>query len=98
MEKIAGILGAIGQPKRLEILRLVAPFSRGSRPTGLTAGEIARLTKLAPATLSFHLKDMSYHGILKPERRGRNILYRVDIAVIAAALEFVVTDICGASE
>ena len=98
MDKIAGILGAIGQPKRLEILRLVAPFSRGSKPTGLTAGEIARLTKMAPATLSFHLKDMTYHGIMKPERRGRNILYRVDIAVIAAALEFVVTDICGAGE
>ena len=98
MEQIAGILGAIGQPKRLEILRLVAPFSRGSTPTGLTAGEIARLTGMAPATLSFHLKDMTYHGLVKPERRGRNILYRVDLTVIAAALDYVVTDICGILE
>lgn len=97
-DTIAGILAAIGQPKRLEILKLVAPFSRGSSPTGLTAGEIAKVTGMPPATLSFHLKDMTYRGLLRPERKGRSIIYRADITVLATALEYVVTEICGITD
>lgn len=89
------ILSAIAQPTRLEILRLVAPYSRGEGATGLAAGEIARALGLAPATLSFHLKDMTYKGLLVQTRHGRSVHYRADLDELLRTLDFLVTEVCG---
>jgi DNA-binding transcriptional ArsR family regulator len=91
----AEILSAIGQPTRLEILRLVAPYSRDNDSYGLQAGEIARALQLPPATLSFHLKDMTYKGLLEQQRRGRHIYYRADINTVLTTLDYLVTEVCG---
>lgn len=93
---ITNLLSAIGQPTRLEIVRCVAPHSRGDEPLGLAAGDIADRLDMAPATLAFHLKDMTFKGLLIRERRGRSVYYRADLAVLLQMLDFLVTEICGA--
>jgi DNA-binding transcriptional ArsR family regulator len=90
----SAILGAIGQPTRFEILKLVAGYSKGPRPKGIQAGEIARRLGLAPTTLSFHLKEMTNRGLLVPMRSGRTIAYRAELALLLAVLEDVVSNIC----
>ena len=93
---ISGILSAIGQPTRLAILQCVAPHSQGDKAAGLAAGEIASELDLAPATLAFHLKDMTFKGLLIRERRGRSVYYRADLGLLLQVLDFMVTEVCGA--
>ena len=93
---VTNVLSATGQPTRLEILKCIAPYSRGDLPTGLSAGDIAERLQLAPATLAFHLKDMTFKGLLIRERRGRSVYYRADLAMLLQVLDFIVTEICGA--
>ncbi len=94
VEEASGIFAAMGQPHRLSILQCLAPYSRGETARGLPAGEIARRLELAPATLSFHLKEMTGKGLLMQKRDGRRIFYRVNIPRLLEALEYVVTHIC----
>jgi DNA-binding transcriptional ArsR family regulator len=91
----AGILSALGQPTRLDILRFVAPHSRGEHAQGVPAGEISRWLGMAPATVSFHLKDMTYKGLLHQERRGRSVYYRANLDVLVKTLDYLVSEVCG---
>lgn len=93
--EVAQILSAIGQPTRLDILRFVAPYSRGEDAEGVAAGEIARWLGMPPATVSFHLKDMTYKGLLVQERRGRSIHYRANLDVLVSTLDYLVSEVCG---
>jgi ArsR family transcriptional regulator, arsenate/arsenite/antimonite-responsive transcriptional repressor len=98
IERTSGVLACLGQPTRLEILQLLAPYSRGETARGVPAGHISDALNLAPATLSFHLKDLLYRGLVSQKREGRVIRYRANISAVATALEYVVTEICGVSE
>lgn len=93
---VMSILSAIGQPTRLAILKCVAPYSRGEDAYGLPAGEIAYQLGIPPPTLSFHLKDMTYKGLLIQERYGRSIYYRADLDALVKTLDYLVTEVCGA--
>jgi len=94
---VCDIFSAIGQPNRLAILRCLAPHSHdGGR--GLAAGEIARRLDMPAATLSFHLKDMTYKGLLAQRRAGRRIFYSVEIARLVESLDFIVGEVCEAAE
>ena len=65
-------------------------------PPGLCAGDIAQRLQLPPATLAFHLKDMTFKGLLIRERRGRSVYYRADLNTLLKVMDFMVTEICGA--
>ena len=58
--QVLAALGALSQEHRLAIYRLLVEHG----PEGLTAGVIAERLKLAPATLSFHLKELSAAGLI----------------------------------
>jgi len=88
------ILSAASQPSRLAILRCLASDSHAGDAPGLPAGEIARRLSIPAATLSFHLKDMTLKGLLSRRRAGRHIYYKVNIARLLEALEFMVTEVC----
>ena len=94
-KSVTGIMAAIGQPTRLAILRAVAPHSRGEDAQGMAAGDIARLLDVPPATLSFHLKNMTYKGLLNPQRDGRSIRYRANLDALVKALDYLVREVCG---
>ena len=82
IDRVSDILGALGHSTRLAILRTLAPYSRGEAPPGLPAGEIDRRLGIPPATASFHLKEMTAKGLLRQERDGRSIRYRVDVTIL----------------
>ena len=84
------VFACLGQMTRLEILKLLAPVSKGKNPTGLPAGEIATTLGVAPPTLSFHLKDMALRNVLLQKRNGREIYYVANLPFILGALEILV--------
>lgn len=94
IDDVSRVLGALSQPTRYEIMQLLSKDVQAGG-TGLPAGVIAERLGIQPATLSFHLKDMTLKGILSQRREGRNLIYTADMAALIGVLEFVVADICG---
>ena len=41
----------------------------------MPAGEIAERLDIPPATLTFHLKELSHAGLVESRREGRSIIY-----------------------
>lgn len=84
-------LAALAQETRLAIFRLLV--QRG--PEGLTAGKIGETLGLPPATLSFHLKELSHAGLISAEQQGRYINYRAHFDGMNALLGFLTENCCG---
>ena len=86
-------LAALAQDTRLAIFRLLVEHAR----EGLTPGAISFKLKLAPATLSFHLKELSHAGLLEDRREGRFVWYKPDIAAMNGLLGYLTENCCRAS-
>jgi DNA-binding transcriptional ArsR family regulator len=84
-------LAALAQPTRLDAFRrLIA-----SEPTGLAAGDLARQLDVPQNTLSAHLTILAHAGLVRGDRRGRSIIYRVDLDRFRGLMLFLVKDCCG---
>ncbi|WP_020650695.1 ArsR/SmtB family transcription factor [Solimonas variicoloris] len=84
-------LAALAQESRLAIFRCLV--QEGAE--GLCAGDIATRLGLAPATLSFHLKELSRAGLLKSRQEGRFIYYAPDFKAMNALLGYLTENCCG---
>lgn len=86
-------LAALSQEHRLGVFRLLVEHA----PEGLAAGAIAERLNLAPATLSFHLKELSHAGLIAPRQDGRFIWYRADLQTMNGLVGYLTDNCCGAS-
>ena len=84
-------LTALAQETRLGIVRLLVKVG----PSGLVAGQIALRLKLAPATSSFHLSQLTQAGLIKPSREGRSIRYSPVLSTIGELLAFLDENLSG---
>lgn len=91
MTRAVDALAALAQPSRLAIFRLLV--KAGS--AGLAAGAIGEKLGLPPATLSFHLAQLTRAGITASRAEGRYVIYRADFGVMADLLAFLTEDCCG---
>lgn len=93
MEKTAVLsaLGALAQETRLDIFRALVR----SAPDGLKPGELAERLEIAPATLSFHLKEMNYAGLVEVEQQGRCLIYRADLGAMTGLVGYLTENCCG---
>jgi ArsR family transcriptional regulator len=83
-------LAALSQANRLRLFRaLVVAGQAGAMPTA-----IAKRIKVSPATLSFHLKELTNAGLVTQERRGRNLIYRADYARMNDLLAYMTENCC----
>ncbi len=86
-------LGALAQETRLAIFRLLVEHAID----GLTPGAITLRLKLAPATLSFHLKELANAGLIVDHREGRFIHYRPHLEAMNALIGYLMANCCRAS-
>ena len=82
-------LGALAQETRLAIYRLLVEAG----PTGLAAGEIAATVGVAPANLSFHLKELAHAGLVRSKQDGRYVFYSANYAHMNQLIGYL-TDHC----
>lgn len=93
MESISAIeaFAALSQPTRLDAFRLIIQHE----PSGLPAGEVARLLDVPQNTMSSHLAVLSRAGLISSERHSRSIIYRAELNRVRELASFLVTDCCG---
>lgn len=83
-------LGALAQPSRLELFRVLV--RRG--PVGLPAGEIAERLGIPATTLSFHLSQLTRAGLITARREGRSIVYTADYGRMRALMLYLTENCC----
>ncbi len=83
-------LSSLAQESRLAVFRLLVRQG----PKGLPAGEIASILKIAPATLSFHLKELSHAGLLISRQEGRFIYYAPDFKAMNELVTYLTENCC----
>lgn len=83
-------LTAIGNESRLLIYRLLV--QKG--PSGMPAGELSRLSGIAPSSLSFHLKELVHAGLLQQRSEGRFVFYAANYPAMTQLLAFLTENCC----
>lgn len=86
-------LSALAQESRLDIFRLLV--RKG--PQGLSPGELSEAMEIPPATMSFHLKELSRAGLLTSRREGRSIIYSADFDGMRTLIDFLLENCCSES-
>jgi ArsR family transcriptional regulator, arsenate/arsenite/antimonite-responsive transcriptional repressor len=87
-------LGALAQETRLAIYRMLV--EQGA--AGLAAGKIGDALKLAPATLSFHLRELSHAGLVCARQQSRFIYYSADFTAMNRLLGYLADNCCRTSD
>jgi ArsR family transcriptional regulator, arsenate/arsenite/antimonite-responsive transcriptional repressor len=86
-------LSALAQENRLAVFRLLVTHA----PEGLPAGVIGERLGLAPATLSFHLKELTRAGLIVARQLGRFIWYRADVEAMNGLVGYLYENCCNSS-
>ena len=89
-ETVVRALAALAQMTRLAIFRLLVQAG----PTGMSAGEIGAELKIAPATLSYHLKEMSHAELVVARQEGRFIFYSANFDQFGELVAFLTKNCC----
>lgn len=84
-------LAALAQESRLEIFRLLV--RKGT--SGMAAGDLSSHFKMPPATMSFHLKELSNSGLILSRRESRSIIYSANYDQMQELLGFLMENCCS---
>lgn len=93
METIAAVplLAALAQETRLSVFRLLVEQG----PGGMPAGQIAERLGISPATLSFHLKELTHAGLTLSRQEGRYVIYSANFKAMDDLLSFLTQNCCA---
>ncbi|MFN8659978.1 MAG: metalloregulator ArsR/SmtB family transcription factor [Candidatus Obscuribacterales bacterium] len=84
-------LGALAQESRLEVFRLLV--RKGA--TGMAAGELSEHFGLPPATMSFHLKELTNAGLIAARRESRSIIYSANYEHMQRLINYLLENCCA---
>ncbi|HQZ26509.1 MAG: helix-turn-helix transcriptional regulator [Verrucomicrobiales bacterium] len=83
-------LGALAQPARLKVFRLLVK----SGEEGMCAGDLSKRLDVPKPTMSFHLKELTNAGLISATRDGRAITYTIRKKGIQQLMTFLTEDCC----
>lgn len=84
-------LSALAQESRLAVFRLLVQAG----PEGLPAMQIAEQLGIPPSSLSFHLKELTYAGMIEQKKAGRSLIYSANFQTMNKVLAFLTENCCG---
>ena len=90
LDQAVRALGALAHPIRLTIFRNLVQAG----PAGLAVGAIGQSLTVAPATLSFHLKELANADLITARQDGRFIIYVTHYEAMAALMGFLTENCC----
>lgn len=83
--------GALGQPTRLSMLRLLV----AREPSGMSVGEIALAINCPQNTASGHLAILARAQLVQGKRDGRSVAYRANLVGVRWLIEYLLADCCN---
>lgn len=83
-------LAALAQETRLRIFRLLVEAGK----EGLNATAIAEALELAPATLSFHVAQLTRAGLVDARQESRFIFYSAGFTAMDDLIAFLAQNCC----
>lgn len=89
-KNVVKALAALAQEVRLRAFRALVVAG----PQGLTPGALSEELRVAPTTLSFHLKELMNAELLTQERQGRHLVYRVSFDRMNGLLSYLTAHCC----
>jgi len=90
-KNVLNALAALAHDTRLAIFRLLVETG----PAGLPVGKIGERLRTAPATLSFHLKELSNADLVTMRHEGRFIYCSANFATMNGLLAYLTENCCG---
>ena len=90
LEDMAAAFAALGQPSRLQVVRLLL----SAHPQGLPAGEIQHELGISASTLSHHLDKLRQVGIVTAEKDRQWIWYSVQADSLKSIMDFLFEECC----
>ena len=90
VHRFAEVFKALANPNRVHIfLRLISCCPPGTKCISDVAGqrcvgELSQGLEIDPSTVSHHLKELRRSGLIRMERRGKNMLCWVDRETVLA--------------
>ncbi|GJL80807.1 MAG: transcriptional regulator [marine bacterium B5-7] len=91
---VARALAALGHEARLSVYRLLVR----SGYDGLNVGEIGDHLDLPASTLAHHLRALVQTGLIKQEKRGREVFNRPDFEAMDTVMAFLSDECCSGVE
>jgi len=88
---VIAALSALSQETRLEIFRLLV--QKG--PEGVPAGEIGERLGQPSPTLSFHLNQLRFAGLVTSRRQSRLIIYSANYKAMNDVLAYLTENCCA---
>jgi ArsR family transcriptional regulator len=83
-------LAALAQDTRLAVFRYLVEAG----PEGVTVGRIGEALDIAPATLSFHLKELSHAGLVKSRQESRFYWYSANYEAMNGLIGYLTENCC----
>ena len=91
LETAADLLAKMGNPTRLEIVRLLV--RAGDR--GLPVGKIQRQLGIPASTLTHHLGHLKSAGIIRQRRERTTLLCTMEYPVLNALVDYLTEHCCA---
>lgn len=88
---VAARLEALGNPTRLEIVRILV--RTGNR--GLPVGELRKRIDIAASTLSHHLSKLITVGLVQQERQGTTLICRAEFSTMKDTADYLIAQCCA---
>lgn len=89
-DSVARSLGALAQVHRLKAFRVLVVAGQ----QGLTPGVLSEQLGISPASMSFHLKELLFAGLVSQSRDGRHLVYRASFDRMNELLAFLTANCC----
>ena len=102
IERVVSALSALAQETRLNVFRELVKEHQPSlncdspdHDGGLPAGELATRLGVSASSLSFHLKEMQWNGLVNSRKEGRSVIYSANLPAMQGLLAYLLEDCCG---
>lgn len=84
-------LSALGSPVRLRVFRLLVRAG----DEGANVTDLVRLSHIPPSTLAHHLAALSRAGLVRQEKRGRELICTADYGRVNALAAYLTENCCA---
>ena len=90
IETAAAILAELGNPIRLEVIRLLVQAGKGGVPVGRIQAELG----IPASTLSHHLSHLTAVGLIRQQRERTTLWCVMDYTLLNGVIAFLMKECC----